>query len=146
MKLRIALKDILVAPGTPLDSSSFPKSGWIDRIRELYGAIVKVIDVAIVDGFAEIEIPEMTIKQVTASLPTLSRGMDELIKGRYQKALTLFLKVDTIFPGSTDARVNMARVYLKLNDPGKAARYLMFAHQSRRRHQRPDARRNLRAH
>ncbi len=71
----------------------------------------------VVDGkVVHIEFRDATPEKHREAIRKLHKGVEETKKGRRAKALNLFKEVLAVIPENLDARRNLAKVYLELND------------------------------
>ena len=120
MKVSIPLKDIMLAPGTRFDPAESTGQDVINRIRKIYGVIAEVMDITIEGEMVHIEFRDATPEKHSEAMQKLHRGIDEARKGQLAKAINLFKEVLAVIPENLDARRNMAKVYLELNNLEKA--------------------------
>ncbi len=120
MKISIPLKDIMIAPGKRFAPSSSSGKDVIARIRKIYGVISSVMDISIIGEIVHIEFRDATPEKHREAMRDLHKGVKEARKGEKVKALKLFKKVLAVIPENMDARRNMAKLYLELNDIEKA--------------------------
>ena len=120
MKLSIPLKDIMIAPGKRFDPAEYTGQDVITRIKKLYGVIAEVMDIAVDDGMVHIEFRDATPEKHKEAMEKLRKGIEEAQKGQPAKAVNLFKEVLAVIPENLDARRNMAKAYLELNNIEKA--------------------------
>ncbi|TRZ74872.1 MAG: tetratricopeptide repeat protein [Deltaproteobacteria bacterium] len=120
MKLSIPLKDIMIAPGKRFDPAEYTDQDVITRIKKLYGVIAEVMDIAVEGGMVHIEFRDATPEKHKEAMGKLRKGIEEAQKGQPAKALNLFKEVLAVIPENLDARRNMAKAYLELNNIEKA--------------------------
>jgi len=120
MKLSIPLKDIMIAPGKRFDPAEYTGQDVIARIKKLYGVIAEVMDIAVEGGMVHIEFRDATPEKHKEAMDKLRKGIEEAQKGQPAKALNLFKEVLAVIPENLDARRNMAKAYLELNNIEKA--------------------------
>lgn len=120
MKVSIPLKDIMLAPGKRFDPAESTGQDVINRIRKIYGVIAEVMDITIAGEMVHIEFRDATPEKHSEALRKLHRGIEEAQKGQIVKSLNLFKEVLAVIPENMDARRNMAKVYLELNNLEKA--------------------------
>lgn len=120
MKLSIPLKDIMIAPGKRFDPAEYTGQDVIARIKKLYGVIAEVMDIAVEGGMVHIEFLDATPEKHKEAMDKLRKGIEEAQKGQPAKALNLFKEVLAVIPENLDARRNMAKAYLELNNIEKA--------------------------
>ncbi len=120
MKFSIPLKDIMIAPGKRFDPSSSSEKDVIDRIRKIYGMIASVMNISIDGEMVHIEFRDATPEKHSKAMRKLHKGIEEARKGQLAKALNLFKEVLAVIPENMDARRNMAKLYLELNNIEKA--------------------------
>ena len=120
MKLSIPLKDIMIAPGKRFDPAEYTEQDVIIRIKKLYGVIAEVMDIAVDGGIVHIEFRDATPEKHKEAMEKLHKGIEEAQKGQLVKALNLFKEVLAVIPENLDARRNMAKAYLELNNIEKA--------------------------
>ena len=116
MKISIPLKDIMIAPGKRFDPAEYTEQDVIIRIKKLYGVIAEVMDIAIDGGMVHVEFRDATPEKYKEAMRKLRKGIEEAQKGHPVKALDLFNEVPAVIPESVDARLNMAKLYLELNN------------------------------
>jgi tetratricopeptide (TPR) repeat protein len=124
MKLKIPLKDIMVAPGKRFDPLESTEQDAIERIRKVYGVIAEVMDVSVQDDMVSIEFRDATPEKFAEAMKKLQMGVAEAEKRQLLKALKLFQEVLAVIPESVDARRNMAKIYLELGNMEKAKKHL----------------------
>lgn len=120
MKISIPLKDIMIAPGKRFDPTEYTEQDVIARIKKLYGVIAEVMDITVDSGMAHIEFRDATPEKHKEAMEKLRKGIEAAQKDHLVKALNLFKEVLAVIPESLDARRNMARAYLELNNIEKA--------------------------
>ena len=120
MKISIPLKDIMIAPGKRFDPAEYTAQDVITRIKKLYGVIAEVMDIAIDGGMVHIDFRDATPEKHKEAMEKLHKGIEEAQKGQLVKALNLFKEVLAVIPENIDARRNMAKAYLELNNIEKA--------------------------
>jgi tetratricopeptide (TPR) repeat protein len=120
MKISIPLKDIMLAPGKRFDPAEYTGQDVIARIKKLYGVIAEVMDIAVDGGMVHIEFRDATPEKHKEAMEKLRKGIEEAQKGQPAKALNLFKEVLAVIPENLDARRNMAKAYLELNNIEKA--------------------------
>jgi len=120
MKISIPLKDIMVAPGKRFDPAEHSEQDVIKRIKKLYGVIAEVIDIAVDNGMVHIDFRNAAPEKHKEAMENLHKGIKEARKGQLAKAVNLFKEVLTIIPENLDARRNMAKAYMELNNIEKA--------------------------
>jgi tetratricopeptide (TPR) repeat protein len=120
MKLFIPLKDIMLAPGKRFDPAEHAEQDVIARIHKLYGVIAEVMNIEVKDGMAHIEFRDATPEKHKDAIGKLHKGIEEARKGQFLKAVNLFREALAIVPENLDARRNMAKAYMQLNDIEKA--------------------------
>ncbi len=120
MKLRIPLKDIMIAPGKRFDPASGSEEDVIKRIRQIYGVIAKTMNITIKADMVEIEFKDATPQKFNSAMQSLKKGVKAAEKEQFSKALKHFQEVLDVIPENVDARRNMAKIYLDKNDLEKA--------------------------
>jgi Tfp pilus assembly protein PilF len=120
MKVSIPLKDIMIAPGKRFDPAEYTEQDVIIRIKKLYGVIAEVMDIVVDGGMAHIEFRDATPVKHKEAMEKLHKGIEEAQKGQPAKALNLFREVLVVIPENLDARRNMAKAYMELNNIEKA--------------------------
>lgn len=120
MKISIPLKDIMIAPGKRFDPAEHTEKDVITRIKTLYGVIAEVMDIVVDGKMAHIEFRDATPEKHKEAIEKLHKGVEEAQKGQLVKALNLFKEVLAVIPENLDARRNMAKAYLELNNIEKA--------------------------
>lgn len=120
MKISIPLKDIMIAPGKRFDPAEFTEQDIINRIKKVYGVIARVMDIVIEGGMVHIEFRNATPEKFNEAIGKLHKGVETAQKGQPVKALNLFKDVLSVIPENLDARRNMAKAYLELNNIEKA--------------------------
>src|SRR5450759_3782950 len=120
MKISIPLKDIMIAPGKRFDPAEYTAQDVITRIKKLYGVIAEVMDIVVDGKMAHIEFRDATPEKHKQAIEKLRKGVEEAQKGQLVKALNLFKAVLAVIPENLDARRNMAKAYLELNNSEKA--------------------------
>jgi len=120
MKISIPLTDIMIAPGKRFDPAEYSEQDVVTRIKKLYGVIAEVMDIVVDGGMAHIEFRDATLKKHKEAMEKLRKGIEEAQKGQLVKALKLFKEVLAVIPENLDARRNMAKAYLELNNIEKA--------------------------
>ena len=116
MKITIPLQDILIAPGKRFDPGEHTDQDVITRIKKLYGVIAEVMSIVVDDKMVHIEFRNATPEKHKEAIKKLHKGVEEAKKGRRAKALDLFIEVLAVMPENLDARRNMAKVHLELNN------------------------------
>jgi len=124
MKISIALKDIMIAPGKRFDPAEYTGQDVIARFKKLYGVIAEVMDIAVDGEMAHIEFRDATPEKCAEAMKKLAKGVDEAGKGRLPEALKLFHEVLAVIPENVAARRNMAKVYLEQGKLEKAKQHL----------------------
>jgi tetratricopeptide (TPR) repeat protein len=124
MKLSIPLKDIMISPGKRFDPDEHTGQDVINRIKKLYGVIAKVMNIEVAGGMVHIEFRDATPEKFNEAMRKLREGVKEAQKGQLTKALNHFKDVLAIIPENLDARRNMAKAYLELNNNEKAKKIL----------------------
>jgi tetratricopeptide (TPR) repeat protein len=120
MKISIALKDIMIAPGKRFNPDEHTGQDAISRLKKLYGVIASVMDINIDGEMMHIEFMDATPEKHNEAKQKLNKGIEEARKGQLVKALNLFKEVLAVIPENMDARRNMAKAYLELNNIDKA--------------------------
>ncbi len=120
MKISIPLKDIMIAPGRRFNPTEHTGQDAINRIRKVYGVIAEVMDVAVDNGMVHIEFRDATPEKHSEAMKKLRLGVEEAKMGRVKQALALFNDVLAVVPENLDARRNMAKAYLEMNNIEKA--------------------------
>jgi Tfp pilus assembly protein PilF len=120
MKISIRLKDIMIAPGKGVDPAEYTEQDVITRIKKLYGVVAEIMDIVVEGGMVHIEFRDATPEKYKEAMEKLHKGVEEAQKGQLVKALNLFKEVLAVIPENLDARRNMARAYLELNNIEKA--------------------------
>ena len=120
MKISIPLTDIMIAPGKRFDPAKYTQQDVIDRIKKLYGVIAVVMDIVIDRKMVHIEFRDATPEKHSEAMGKLRKGIQEGQKGQHAKALNLFMEVLAVIPENLDARRNMAKAYMGLNNIQKA--------------------------
>ena len=120
MKISIPLTDIMIAPDKRFDPAEYTEQDVIIRIKKLYGVIAEVMDIVVDGGMAHIEFRDATPEKHKEAMEKLHKGIEEAQKGQLVKALNLFKEVLAVIPENLDARRNMARAYMELNNIEKA--------------------------
>jgi len=92
----------------------------IIRIRKIYGVIAEVMDITIAGEMVHIEFRDATPEKHSEAMRKLHKGIEEARKGQFATAINLFGEVLAVTPENMDARRNMAKVYLELNNLEKA--------------------------
>ena len=92
----------------------------IARIKKLYGVIAEVMDIVVDGKMAHIEFRDATPEKHKQAMEKLHKGAEEAHKGQLVKALNLFKEVLAVIPENLDARRNLAKAYLELNNIEKA--------------------------
>ncbi|MFH1409442.1 MAG: tetratricopeptide repeat protein, partial [Nanoarchaeota archaeon] len=77
-------------------------------------------DITIDGKMVNIEFRDATPEKHKEAMEKLHKGIEKAQKGQLVKALTLFREVLAVIPENLDARRNMARAYLELNNIEKA--------------------------
>jgi tetratricopeptide (TPR) repeat protein len=124
MKISIPLKDIMIAPGKRFDPAEYTEQDVIARIKKLYGVIAEVMNIAIDGEMVHIEFRDATPAKHKEAMEKLHKGVEDAKKGQFAKAVNLFKEVLTVIPENLDARRNMAKAYLELNNIEKAKQIL----------------------
>jgi tetratricopeptide (TPR) repeat protein len=127
MKLSIPLKDIMISPGKRFNPAEHTDQDVINRIKKLYGVIARVMNISVEEGMAHIEFRDATPEKFNEAMRKLREGVKEAQKGQLTKALKLFKDVLAIIPENLDARRNMAKAYLELNNIENAKKILQEA-------------------
>jgi tetratricopeptide (TPR) repeat protein len=120
MRISIPLTDIMIAPGKRFDPAKYTQQDVIDRIKKLYGVIAGVMDIVIDGGMVHIEFRDATPEKHSEAMGKLRSGIQEEQKGQHAKALNHFIEVLAVIPENLDARRNMAKAYMGLNNIQKA--------------------------
>src|SRR3990172_4153260 len=120
MKISIPLQDIMITPGKRFDPAVHTEKDVITRIKKLYGVIAEVMDIVVDGKMAHIEFRDATPEKHKQAMEKLHKGVEEAQKGQLVKALNLFKEVLAVIPENLDARRNMAKAYLELNNIEKA--------------------------
>jgi len=116
MKILIPLKDIMIAPGKRFDPAEYTEQDVITRIKKLYGVIAEVMDIVVEGEMIHIEFRDATPEKYKEAMEKFHKGVQEAQKGQLVKALNLFKEVIAVIPENLDARRNMAKAYLELNN------------------------------
>ena len=114
----------MIAPGKRFDPAEYTEQDVIARIKKLYGVIAEVMNIAIDGGMVNIEFRDATPAKHKEAMEKLHKGVEEAKRGKFAKAVNLFKEVLAVIPENLDARRNMAKAYLELNNIEKAKQIL----------------------
>ena len=120
MKISIPLKDIMIAPGKRFNPDEHTGQDAVDRITKLYGVIAEVMDITVDGGMVHVVFRDATPEKHKEAMEKLRAGIREAQQGRLAKAVNHFKEVLDVVPENLDARRNMAKAYLELNNIEKA--------------------------
>jgi tetratricopeptide (TPR) repeat protein len=120
MKISITLKDIMIAPGRRFNPAEPTGQDAVDRIGKLYGVIAEVMDITVDGDMVHVVFRNATPEKHREAVEKLRAGIREAQQGRLAKAVNIFKEVLAVVPENLDARRNMAKAHLELNNIEKA--------------------------
>lgn len=114
----------MIEPGKRFDPAEHSEQNVINRIKKLYSAFPEVMDIEIDGERVRIVFRDATPEKYNEAMQKLHKGLDEARRGQIDNALNLFKEVLEVIPENLDARRNMAKAYLEMNDTEKAKKAL----------------------
>ena len=113
----IPLFDIITDPSNPIDLEALPEEEAQEIVRELYGFLSPLVEVAVHAGMAVITLPEENERKAERALGQIKDASRAGASGNYAQAIRLYELALNVMPAHTEARRELAMAQL---ESGKA--------------------------